>query len=299
MSAASRPRSVMWEGEQDLYRPGRALVPAGKEGLPVLVERVAVGHDRCHVDAPLAHEVEVDLHRVPAFALELLDSESIRSDDGDLLEVQRRPLEAAWHLDAGDDERTARGGDPDADLDGLRVADGVVDDVDTAAVEPGHPEPGRQHLGVGLGTDAGDDVLRRLVRYDDVDAENGSASTASSSFTSSGIGMHIDSWAGTNGAKPPVAALLLPVWMPGGIAPRAKLRQMEYWPSWHSGQGGVMPRGPQDSHGFRTTRSPTRRVRTPGPTRSIVPTTSCPSTCGKEISAVIGLSMLPFRKICL
>ena len=111
--------------------------------------------------------------------------------------------------------------------------------------------------------------------------------------------MHIDSCAGTKGAKPPVAALLLPVWMPGGITPRAKLRQIEYWPSWHSGHGGVMPRGPHDSHGFSTTRSPARRVRTPGPTRSTVPTTSCPSTCGNEISAVIGLSMLPFRKICL
>src|SRR5262245_9530386 len=107
MSAASRPRSVMWEREQDLHRPGRALVAAGEEGLAVLVERVAVGHDRRHVDAPLAHEVEVDIHRVPAFTLELLDPEGIRSDDRDLLEVQRRPLEPARHLDAGDDERAA------------------------------------------------------------------------------------------------------------------------------------------------------------------------------------------------
>ena len=111
--------------------------------------------------------------------------------------------------------------------------------------------------------------------------------------------MHIDSCAGTSGAKPPVAALLLPVWMPGGMTPRAKLRQIEYWPSRHSGHGGSMPRGPHDSHGFSTTRSPDAAVRTAGPTRSTVPTTSWPSTCGNEISAVIGLSMLPFRKICL
>ena len=111
--------------------------------------------------------------------------------------------------------------------------------------------------------------------------------------------MHIDSCAGTRGAKPPVALLLLPVWMPGGRMPRAKFRQIEYCPSAHSGQGGWMPRGAQESQGFSTTRSPTRRVRAAGPTRSIVPTTSCPSTCGNEITAVIGLSMLPFRNICL
>src|SRR5438093_8602873 len=96
------------------------------------------------------------------------------------------------------------------------------------------------------------------------DTENGSARTACSSVTESGIGMHIDSCAGTSGAKPPVALLLLPVWMPGGIAPRAKLRQIEYWPAAHSGQGGSMPRGAHESQGFRTTRSPTFRVRTAG-----------------------------------
>src|SRR5438874_506861 len=58
------------------------------------------------------------------------------------------------------------------------------------------------------------------------ETENGSASTACSSLTLSGTGMHIDSWAGTNGAKPPVAALLLPVWMPRGMIPRAKFRQL-------------------------------------------------------------------------
>ena len=111
--------------------------------------------------------------------------------------------------------------------------------------------------------------------------------------------MHIDSCAGTRGAKPPVALLLLPVWIPGGSEPRAKFRQMEYWPFRHAGHGGSMPRGAQESQGFSTTRSPSRRLRTAGPTRSIVPTTSWPSTCGNEISAVIGLSTLPFRNTCL
>src|SRR2546428_500911 len=54
------------------------------------------------------------------------------------------------------------------------------------------------------------------------DTENGSASTACSSLTPAGTGMHIDSCAGTRGAKPPVALLLLPLWMPGGRMPRAQ-----------------------------------------------------------------------------
>src|SRR5436309_3389313 len=54
-----------------------------------------------------------------------------------------------------------------------------------------------------------------------------------------------------------------------------------------------MPRGAQESQGFSTTRSPTRRVRTAGPTRSIVPTTSCPSTCGNEIPSVERLLQAP------
>ena len=51
----------------------------------------------------------------------------------------------------------------------------------------------------------------------------GSANTACSSLMSSGMGMHMDSWAGTSGAKPPVAALEFPVWIPGGMTPLVKL----------------------------------------------------------------------------
>jgi hypothetical protein len=47
-----------------------------------------------------------------------------------------------------------------------------------------------------------------------------------------------------------------------------------------------------------TTRSPTRLESTAGPTDSITPTTSCPSTWGKEINEVIGLSMAPFMNTC-
>src|SRR5579872_4584314 len=50
-----------------------------------------------------------------------------------------------------------------------------------------------------------------------------------------------------------------------------------------------MPRGPQDSHGLSTTRAPVSVRR---------PTTSWPSTCGKDTSAVSGLSREPFSRIC-
>ena len=43
-----------------------------------------------------------------------------------------------------------------------------------------------------------------------------------------------------------------------------------------------MPRGPQDSHGFSTTRWPTSSVVTAGPTSTTSATTSCPNTVGKE-----------------
>ena len=50
-----------------------------------------------------------------------------------------------------------------------------------------------------------------------------------------------------------------------------------------------MPRGPHDSHGLSTTRAPLSSLR---------PTTSCPSTCGNDTSAVSGLSLDPFSRIC-
>ena len=54
------------------------------------------------------------------------------------------------------------------------------------------------------------------------ETEKGSASTGGSSLDpSSGIGMHCDSWAGSSGAMPPVAWLLLPWWMPGVDGRRA------------------------------------------------------------------------------
>ena len=130
------------------------------------------------------------------------------------------------------------------------------------------------------------------------ETENGSASTAASSLISSGIGIHCDSCAGTRGANPPVAVALFPVWMPGAADPRAVFTHCARSPSSHHSHSGT-PRVAHESHGFSTTRSPIRRCATPGPTSSITPTTSCPSTCGHEIIAVIGLSNAPFMNTCL
>ena len=128
--------------------------------------------------------------------------------------------------------------------------------------------------------------------------ENGSASTAMSSATSSGQGMAMDVCAGTSSAKPPVASEELPLWMPGARCPAVKLWHMFTSPAAHAGQSGEMPRGAQDSHGFSTTRSPTRRplVR---PASTISPTSSWPSTCGKLITEVMGESGSPSMNTCL
>ena len=122
------------------------------------------------------------------------------------------------------------------------------------------------------------------------DTEKGSASTATSSGTWSGTGTSMESWAGSRGAKPPVASLALPVWMPGESRPSRKLQHRLRSPAAQAGQGGSMPRGAQDSQGLRTTRWPGSRPRARGPTSATVPTTSCPSTWGKEMKAVMQLS---------
>ncbi len=70
----------------------------------------------------------------------------------------------------------------------------------------------------------------------------------------------------------------------------------------HAGQGGWIPRGPQDSHGLSTTRCPTCSPRAFGPTRTTSATTSWPMTCGNEQKAAMALSVSPSPKssrICL
>src|SRR3989304_1817151 len=54
-----------------------------------------------------------------------------------------------------------------------------------------------------------------------------------------------------------------------------------------------MPRGPQESQGLITTRSPGRRSRVAGPTSSTTPAASCPRMWGQERGAVSGLSRSP------
>ena len=114
---------------------------AGEEGLAIVIEAEAVRQDRRDVEAPGSQQVEVDLHRVLAGALEVLLAEGVRTDQRDLLEVERRPLEAPRDFDAGDDDRTPGSNDADPGLDGLGQPHGVVDHVD-AAIEHREPEPG-------------------------------------------------------------------------------------------------------------------------------------------------------------
>lgn len=65
----------------------------------------------------------------------------------------------------------------------------------------------------------------RVIAWNDTD--HGSASTATSSSMSSGTGNAIDVWAGSSSAKPPVASVALPVWMPEERRPAWKFAQIE------------------------------------------------------------------------
>src|SRR6516225_7174355 len=117
----------------------------------------------------------------------------------------------------------------------------------------------------------------------------GSASTAASSETPSGMANSWDACAAKRSACAPAAAAQFPRWIEAGRLPERKLRHHGYRPSRQAPHGGSTPRGTQDSHGLRTTRSPVSARR---------PTTSWPSTCGKDTSAVSGLSREPFSRIC-
>src|SRR5436190_1038358 len=149
--------------EQHLHRPRLTLLATGEERGAPLLQRKSVGEEGRHVDPSARYQREVDLHRMAAPPLELLHAEGVRADDRDLLEVERCPLEAAWHLDPGDDDRAPRRGDAEPHLERLGEADGVVHDVEPATVEPGEPVPGGHDLRARLGGDPLDDVARRCV----------------------------------------------------------------------------------------------------------------------------------------
>src|SRR5262249_24284137 len=133
--AAKRATSV--EREEDLHRPGATQVVRRAEGVPVVVEPEAMGDDGRDVDLAGAGEVGVVAHGMRAPAGPLLDAEGGRADQVDLLEVVRRPLEAARRVDPRDDDGGAWPGDPHRDLEALRRPDGIVDDA--------HPARAVQH----------------------------------------------------------------------------------------------------------------------------------------------------------
>ena len=70
--------------------------------------------------------------------VDLLDAERVRPDPADLLEVERAPLPAPGRVHAALHERAARLEHAHLDLEGLGLADGVVDDVDAAGVAHRH-----------------------------------------------------------------------------------------------------------------------------------------------------------------
>src|SRR5439155_25812636 len=162
-SVATASRSAIAVREEHLHGPRSSLLRAGQERPAVVVEREAVRDDGRHVDPAARHQLEVDLHRVPPPALELLDAEGIGADDLDLLEVEWGPLEALRALAARHDDRGAGGGDAQGDLHRLGEADGVVDDANAAAVQPGRAVPRPHQLGPRPAAGPPDQGLGRSV----------------------------------------------------------------------------------------------------------------------------------------
>jgi hypothetical protein len=75
---------------------------------------------------------------------------------------------------------------------------------------------------------------------------------------------------------------VVPISIPGAIAPSVKWAQREGCPAAHAAHGGTIPRGTHESSGFATTRSPATNSVTASPAVSIVPTFSWPITNGNE-----------------
>ncbi len=128
------------------------------------------------------------------------------------------------------------------------------------------------------------------------DTEKGSARTAASSEMPSGTGINMESCAASCSAQAPGAPVVTPTCTPGPRSPLVKLQHRLRSPAWQGGQGGSMPRGPQVSQGFSTTRWPTSSPRASGPSAVTSATTSCPGTWGSDEKAAIGLSMSPVLK---
>src|SRR5436190_21261062 len=114
----------------DLDRAGVALRGDGVERVAPALERERVREHAREVDPTGRDEIEVLLDAVLAHALDLFDAERVGPHPVDLLEVERAPLPPAGRVDAALHQRASRLQQPDADLERLRLADGVVDDVD-------------------------------------------------------------------------------------------------------------------------------------------------------------------------
>jgi hypothetical protein len=96
--------------------------------------------------------------------------EGVGSDERELLEIERRPFEAARHLDAQRDDRPARARHPHSDLERPRRGHRVVDDID-ATVQHRQPAPGFVQLRTQGSRNVFDHAARGLVSEDVLGAE--------------------------------------------------------------------------------------------------------------------------------
>src|SRR5262249_29653827 len=85
--------------QQHLDGAGAARVLQRLDGLFPAIKREAMRDHRRQVE-PGGDEVEIVLHRVLGHSADFLDAESVRPDDVQFLEIQRRPFKSLRRLDA-------------------------------------------------------------------------------------------------------------------------------------------------------------------------------------------------------
>ena len=107
------------------------------EGVPPLVEGEPVGEHAGQVETARRREVEIVGDGVLADAVDLLDPEGVGPGDGQLFEVDGRPLPAPGRGHPRLDERPMLGQNAHAHLERLGLGDGVVDDVDPTGMGDG------------------------------------------------------------------------------------------------------------------------------------------------------------------
>ena len=107
------------------------LLTADEEGIAILVKPEAMGYQPRRFDSFLRQQAQVNLHGVQRLAFEVLDSKGIRSNQGNLFEVEGRPLEPRRLVHTGYHDRRPWLRYAHPNLERLRGANRVVDHVNT------------------------------------------------------------------------------------------------------------------------------------------------------------------------